>query len=182
MTETVATRAVPKPQRPVAVLQVSRLAAHRLAEAQGRAFQDISADLDAADALETARIIDRQRDPHLLQVVRFFCLIRQEPGNALAYATLGEGHAREAIRLDRIKDEHDRRAEVHVDDSIEHGRTARGACAPSAGRRCRPRRRGRRHPRADEMEAAGVVLLPCALPKHLEGRCCFLSEGGDNDV
>lgn len=117
-------RPVPKPSRKPAAIEISRLAAHRLVEAQGFLFNDIAADLDASQALEVAENIDRQRDPLLPQMVRLFRAIRHDlniSAASRAMAVEGERCGLEAIRLDRIKDEHDARAKRLVLVSIEHG-------------------------------------------------------------
>lgn len=117
-------RAVPKPTpRPI----VNGRAAYRLAEAQGFSFEDIAADVEAARALDVGKVIDLRRDPLVFQMVRLFRAIRHDmnvSAASRAMATQGEACGLEAIRLDRIKDEHDLTAEIHVDASIEYGRSA----------------------------------------------------------
>lgn len=115
-------RPVPKPTpRPI----VGGRAAYRLAQAQGRAFEDIAADLDAAEVLGVGRLVDHRRDPLILEIVRLFSAIRHDLGTSRAsraLATRGEACALEAIRLDRIKDEHDADAERYVGASLAAGR------------------------------------------------------------
>jgi len=115
-------RPVPKPSpRPI----VSGRAAYRLAEAQGFTFEDIAADAEAAHALDVGKVIDLRRDPLVYEMVRLFRAIRHDLNISPAsrvMATKGEACGLEAIRLDRIKDEHDLMAELRIDASIEHGR------------------------------------------------------------
>lgn len=111
--------------RPLPVQATGRLAI-RLAEAQGRAFEDIAADLNAATALGVGKAVDGRRDEQIRQALRLVRLARRDRPNAEAYLVLAEGHLKEAIRLDRVKDEHDRTAEASVDDSLEHGRAVVG--------------------------------------------------------
>lgn len=119
---------VPKPKparkRRRAHVEVSRLAAHELVRAQGYAAKDIVADLEAAEALGVARAIDKRRDPLILEMARLFAAIRHDLNTSkasVALATRGEACALEAIRLDRITDEHGVRAQVQVSTSIEAG-------------------------------------------------------------
>lgn len=128
-------RPVPKPtRRPIATGAVAR----RLAAAQGCAFEDIAADLEAADALVVAATIDRRRDEQIRCALRLVRLARHERQNRDAYLVLADGHLCEAIRLDRITDEHERRAEAQVAVSLVAGRAVVAAhehlltgCEPS---------------------------------------------------
>lgn len=114
----------PKPARPFP--PVVGIVARKLADAQGRAFEDIAADLDAADALVVGRTVDLRRDEHVRQALRLVRLARKDRQNAVAYLALADGHLREAIGLDRIVDEHGGRAARQVDASLEHGRAVVG--------------------------------------------------------
>lgn len=96
-----------------------------ITRAQGFVFSDIHADADATDALDTARAIDRRRDPLVREMTRLFMAIRHDlntSATSRALATRGEALGREAVRLDRLVDEHAERAEQHVGRSIEAGR------------------------------------------------------------
>jgi hypothetical protein len=90
--------------------------------AQGHAFRDIAADLDAADALTTSATIDARRDEHVRNALRLVRLARKDRANVESYAALAEGHLAEAIRLDRIVAEHDARARRQVALSADQGR------------------------------------------------------------
>lgn len=118
-------RPVPKPRRRSSA-RVGGLAAYRLAEAQGHAFRDIAADLDAADANDTADQIDARRDEHIRQALRLVRLARHDRANAESYLALADGHMAEAIRTDRIHDQHRRRGRRLIAASIQAGRDVVG--------------------------------------------------------
>lgn len=116
---------VPKPKRRPSHTVVRGRAAYRLAAAQGYAFEDIAADVETADALAVARQVDQRRDPLIVEMVRLFAAIEHDlniSAGSRALATRGKACGLEAIRLDRIKDEHDERAEQQTANSIAAGR------------------------------------------------------------
>jgi hypothetical protein len=128
----IVTRSVPKrtPRgirpAPKPTPMVSGRVARRLAEAQGHAFADIAADLDAADAHDTADQIDARRDTHIRCALRLVRLARRDPSSADAYLALADGHLVEAIRADQIHDEHRKRERVGIADSIGAGQALNG--------------------------------------------------------
>lgn len=120
---TTSVRGVPKPaSKPLATGAV----AQRLTVAQGHAFRDIAADLEAANALQTSKAIDNRRDEHIRQALRLVRLARHDRTNAESYVALADGHLCEAIRLDRIVAEHDGRAREQVAASADAGRAVVG--------------------------------------------------------
>lgn len=120
--------AVPKPVRRSQTRQgplATGLVAKRLAAAEGHLIEDIAADLEAVDALAVAKQVDRRRDPLVVEMVRLFGAIEHDlsaSAASRALATRGKALGCEAIRLDRIKDEHDERAEHQTVASIAAGR------------------------------------------------------------
>lgn len=119
-------RPVPKPaKRRRASRAVVGSAARRLAVAQGFAFEGIAADLEATDALDTSSKVDRRRDPLIVEMVRLFTAIRHDLSTSAAsraLATRGAALGCEAVRLDQIIGEHDRRARHQTVLSVEADR------------------------------------------------------------
>lgn len=116
---------VPKPKRRTYRVIVRGRAAYRLADAQGFAFEDIAADIEANDALTVAQQIDQRRDPLILEMVRLFVAIRHDLSTSAAsraLATRGAALGAEAVRLDQIIAEHDERARQQTAASLEAGR------------------------------------------------------------
>lgn len=116
---------VPKPKRRRSRPVVRGRAAHRLAAAQGHAYEDIAADLEATDAIEMACAVDRRRDPLIVEMVRLFSAIRRDLNSSAAscaLATRGAALGCEAIRLDQIIGEHDDRARQQTLASADAGR------------------------------------------------------------
>lgn len=175
-------RAVPKP----APLHQSHRRA--IVGAQGLACQDIAADLDAADRLATARLIDRQqRAPLIRRMVRAAAAIRSDGSTSLASRALAaqiEADGKEAIRFDVLIDEHAIHGERGVHLSVAAGRAVVVAHEEILTGQAVADRCGRAHPRAASLAAHGVELAPCHLPEHDLGPCVFISidEGEGDDA
>jgi hypothetical protein len=105
---------------------VEGIAARRLALAQGHAFADIAADLDAAGHAEVAHEIDRARfDPLLRDAVRIatgVLALPNLPREARMLMTALRGNLVELVRLDDIKDEHHLASRAYIERSIDAGR------------------------------------------------------------
>jgi hypothetical protein len=111
-------RPVPKPTS----LRIGQHAARALARSQGHLFDDLAADHEAAQASDVADLIDARRDEHIRNALRLVRLARRDRANMDGYLALADGHLREAIRTDRIHDEHRRRGRRQIGASIEAGK------------------------------------------------------------
>lgn len=115
-------RPVPKP----APVQLGQRAAEKLAQAQGHAFADIAADAEALDAHATADRIDADRDPLIVRIVRLAGAIEHDLRTSRAsraLATQIKAAGLEAIRKDRLHDEHRARERAGIAASIDAGRS-----------------------------------------------------------